>query len=108
VKETLDFLVKKRASFDVPIYDFKTKTNKKTMKIKAADVVIFEGILSLQDKDIRDMADIKIFIDVPDDERLIRRIIRDIKSRGSDILNTVEMWRQNVIKMHHEFVEPHK
>jgi uridine kinase len=91
IRETLDFLVKKRASFNIPIYDFKTRTNNKTKKVNAADVVILEGILALQDKDIREMADIKIYIDVPDDERLIRRILRDMNTRGADVLKTVKM-----------------
>jgi uridine kinase len=60
-----------------------------TKLIKPVDVLIFEGILALYDENIKDMANIKIYIDVPDDERLIRRLKRDLKSRGSDVDKTI-------------------
>jgi uridine kinase len=74
----------------MPIYDFKTKTANKTKKVKKADVIILEGILSLYNEDIKNLADIKIYIDVPDDERLIRRILRDQAHRGTNINETIK------------------
>jgi uridine kinase len=66
----------------LPIYDYKTSQRTKQVKvIKPVDVVIFEGILSLYDQDINDLADIKIFVDTPADERFIRRLLRDKKER---------------------------
>jgi uridine kinase len=67
----------------IPIYDFsKSERTDKTKIVKPTDVVIFEGILSLYDPRINSLADIKIFVDTPDDERFIRRLLRDKKERG--------------------------
>jgi uridine kinase len=67
----------------LPIYDYKTSQRTKQVKvIKPVDVVIFEGILSLYDQSINDLADIKIFVDTPADERFIRRLLRDKKERS--------------------------
>lgn len=66
-----------------PLYDFKTHTRKKeTETIKPTKVIILEGILSLYDKRIRDLADIKIFVECDDDMRFIRRLKRDMNERG--------------------------
>ncbi|MDR2654421.1 MAG: AAA family ATPase [Mycoplasmataceae bacterium] len=108
VREAIKFLIEEKTETKIPIYDFisQTVTEKKT--IKPADVIILEGILSLTNEDVNRYADIKLYIDVPDDERLIRRLLRDIKTRNTDIEKTIKMWRETVIDMHHEYVEPKK
>ncbi|GMO16100.1 MAG: uridine kinase [Mycoplasmoidaceae bacterium] len=107
-REAVSFLVENNTAYNMPIYDYHTRTVNSTVKVKPANVIIFEGILSLYNDDIRNMADIKIFVDVPDDERLIRRVLRDQEHRGADLVQTVKMWRETVIKMHQKYVEPTK
>jgi len=68
---------------NLPIYDYtKSERSNKTILAQPTDVIILEGIRTLYDKKVRDLADIKIFVDTPDDERFIRRLIRDKKERG--------------------------
>jgi uridine kinase len=68
---------------DLPIYNYKeSKREKEVETVEPTDVVILEGILSLYDAKIRELANIKIFVDTPDDERFIRRLIRDKKERN--------------------------
>jgi uridine kinase len=73
----------------MPVYNFKKQKVDRHVKVPSADVIIFEGILSLYNDDIRELADMKIFVEVPDDERLIRRILRDQKARGTNINATI-------------------
>jgi uridine kinase len=73
----------------MPVYNFKKRKVDRYIKVPSADVIIFEGILSLYNDDIKNLADMKIFVEVPDDERLIRRILRDQKTRGTSIIDTV-------------------
>jgi uridine kinase len=80
-----DLLMKllKKESIQMPVYDFtKSERTDKVEPIHPTDVVIFEGILSLYDARINELADIKIFVDTPDDERFIRRLLRDKNERG--------------------------
>jgi uridine kinase len=80
-----DLLIKllKQETVQIPIYDFaKSERTSQTETIHPTDVVIFEGILSLYDPRINEMADIKIFVDTPDDERFIRRLLRDKNERA--------------------------
>jgi uridine kinase len=88
-REAANLLVERATSYSMPVYNFKKQKIDKYTKIPSADVIIFEGILSLYNEDIKNLADIKIFVEVPDDERLIRRILRDRKTRGTDIVSTV-------------------
>jgi uridine kinase len=79
------FLIKllRKETVYIPIYDFtKSERSDKTEIINSTDVIIFEGILSLYDQRINELADIKIFVDTPDDERFIRRLLRDKNERG--------------------------
>jgi len=71
-------------------------------------VVIVEGILVLGEPALRDRMDIKIYVDAPDDVRLIRRIQRDLHERGRDIENVIQQYKRTVRPMHLEFVEPSK
>jgi uridine kinase len=80
-----DLLTKllKRETIHIPIYDFtKSERTDQTDTLNPTDIVIFEGILSLYDQRINELADIKIFVDTPDDERFIRRLLRDKNERG--------------------------
>ena len=65
-----------------------------------------EGILLLADKRIRDLLDIKIYVEADADERILRRIVRDVKERGRDIDNIVEQYLTTVKPMHYLYVEP--
>ncbi|MDR2829400.1 MAG: AAA family ATPase [Mycoplasmataceae bacterium] len=107
-REAANLLVEQARSYNMPVYNFKKRKVDRYIKVPSADVIIFEGILSLYNDDIKNLADMKIFVEVPDDERLIRRILRDQKTRGTSIIDTVTAWRNSVIKMHQKYVEPTK
>ena len=91
---------------EIPIYDFNTHTRTdKTHKINNHHIIVLEGILSLFDKSIRDMMDIKLYVDTPDDIRIIRRIKRDINKRGRTFESVIEQYYSTVRPMHEQFVE---
>ena len=94
-------------SIEVPTYDFTThsRSEKKTI-VHPKKVIILEGILLLAVPEIRDLIDIKIFVDVEDDVRLFRRIKRDIEERGRTISNIEKQYFSTVKPMHQEFVAP--
>ncbi|MFV9510959.1 uridine kinase [Tepidibacillus sp. LV47] len=92
-----------------PIYDFTIHTRKKeTVKVLPKEVIIVEGILVLEDKRLRDLMDIKLFVDTDADERFIRRLVRDIRERGRTMESVVEQYLSVVRPMHLQFVEPTK
>ena len=92
-----------------PIYDFE-KHNRKDEKIKVQprDIIIVEGILILQEKDIRDLLDIKIYVDTDADVRIIRRLVRDMKERGRSVESVINQYLNVVRPMHMQFIEPSK
>ncbi len=93
----------------MPVYSFHDYTRKEqTEKVNPADVIILEGILVLEEKAIRDMLDIKIYIDTDSDECFIRRLIRDTKERGRSLPSVVEQYLNRVKPMFLQFVEPSK
>lgn len=99
----------KGKSIEKPIYDFTVHNrSKETEIIEPCDVIILEGLFVLEEKSIRDLLDIKIFVDTPSDIRIIRRILRDVKERKRDLDNIVEQYINTVRVMHEEFVEPSK
>jgi uridine kinase len=69
-------------------------------------VILLEGILVLADKQIRDLLDVKIYVEADADERILRRVIRDVKERGRDIEGVVEQYLTTVKPMHYLYVEP--
>ena len=93
----------------VPIYDFAhhSRTNQ-TFTVAPHRVIMVEGILIFTDKALRDLFDIKIFVDTDADERLIRRIRRDIMERGRSVESVMQQYMRTVKPMHLEFVEPSK
>ena len=92
-----------------PVYDYSVHNRTdSTIEIKPADVIIIEGILVLYDKRLSDMMDIKIFVDADADERILRRVIRDVKERGRDVEGIAMQYLTTVKPMHYAFVEPTK
>jgi len=92
-----------------PIYDYKLHTrSQNTVRLMPKDVIILEGILVLDDKRLRNLMDIKIFVDTDADVRILRRIERDIKERGRTLESVIEQYLTVVRPMHMQFVEPSK
>ena len=92
-----------------PIYSFKTHNRTKdTIKTQPRKVVIIEGILIFNSKKLLDLFDIKIFVHADADERLIRRVRRDIKERGRDIDEVLDRYKDTLKPMHQQFIEPTK
>lgn len=94
---------------ECPTYDFKVHTRSNLTKhIKPTKVIILEGILILEDPRIRDLADIKIFVESDDDIRFIRRLLRDINERGRSMENVIDQYLTTVKPMYHSFIKPTK
>lgn len=96
-------------SVECPIYDYsKHNRSEKFVKVEPKKVILVEGILVFADERLRDMFDIKIFVEADADERILRRVIRDVKDRGRDIEGVVEQYLTTVKPMHYLYVEPTK
>ncbi|MBO4725863.1 MAG: uridine kinase [Firmicutes bacterium] len=94
---------------EVPIYDYTIHNrSKKTMTIKPSKVIVVEGILIFENKQLRDMCDIKVFVDADADIRIIRRITRDAQERGRSLESVINQYMDTVKPMHEQFVEPSK
>lgn len=94
---------------EVPVYDFKTHTRStRVERIYSAPIVIAEGILVLHYPEVRALCDYSIFLDVSEQERLSRRIARDVRERGRTERSVLEQWTTNVQPMHATFCEPSK
>ena len=94
---------------DIPVYDFKIHTRTEaTVRVHPSPVVIVDGILTFHDKRLRDIFDIRIFVDADADERILRRLTRDVRERGRDIDGVVEQYLTTVKPMHGIYVEPTK
>ena len=96
-------------SIDCPVYDYSihNRTDRK-IHIHPAEVIIVEGILVLYDERLKNMMDIKIYVDADADERILRRVIRDVKERGRDVEGIAKQYLTTVKPMHYIFVEPTK
>jgi uridine kinase len=102
-------LLKKGQKIEQPIYSYLTCTRaKETIPIYPCKVVIVEGILVLTNKELREMLDLKVFVDADADDRLIRVINRDIVERGRSVNKVMERYEQTVKPMHVQFIEPTK
>ncbi|MDC4163416.1 uridine kinase [Mycoplasma sp. T363T] len=102
--------LKNNKSIKMPIYDYKNYTRKSDdyMIINPADIILYEGILSLYDDKILELVTFKLFIDTPSDERLARRIERDCLERSRDIKQVLYQWRNQVRIMHRKYVQKQK
>lgn len=101
--------LKEGKAIDRPIYDFKTHSRKnEKIKINSSRIVIVEGILIFAVKEIRDLFDVKIFVDTDADEMLLRRIERDISERGRSFESVKNQYLTTVKPMYLEFCEPSK
>lgn len=93
----------------IPVYDFSTHSRKKqTILIEPHPILIVEGILLFADKKLRELFDIKIFVDTDPDIRFIRRLQRDITERGRTTESVIQRYLSTVRPMHLDFVEPSK
>jgi len=93
----------------LPIYDFKTHSRTmKTILVEPQPVILVDGILIFAESQLREMFDVKIFVDTADDLRFIRRLQRDISERGRTVNSVIAQYQQTVRPMHMEFVEPSK
>lgn len=92
-----------------PVYDYTVHNrSNQTLLIKSAPVILLEGILLLSDERIRDLLDIKIFVDTDADVRILRHIMRDVKERKRSLESVVEQYLTTVKPMHEMYVEPSK
>ena len=102
-------LLKSGMPSELPIYDFSSHIRTgKTERVEVKPVILLEGILILAIPNVRELLDIKIFVDTDADLRFIRRLNRDIAERGRSVENVVEQYQATVRPMHLEFVEPSK
>jgi len=98
-----------RQPIEKPVYDYVQHTRaQEVIHVEPVDVIILEGILVLEDADLRDLMDIKLFVDTDSDLRIIRRIMRDIKERGRTTDSVIDQYLSAVRPMHNLFIEPTK
>lgn len=94
-------------AIDCPVYDYSQHNRSdKTIHIEPKKIFVVEGILLLADPRTRELLDIKIYVEADADERILRRVVRDVKERGRDIDNIVEQYLTTVKPMHYLYVEP--
>jgi uridine kinase len=94
---------------DVPIYDFSTHSRRtETLHIEPRPILLIEGILIFAEPALRDLCDVRVFVDIDADIRLIRRLKRDIVERGRSVESIMHQYLESVRPMHLEFVEPSK
>jgi uridine kinase len=92
-----------------PVYSFVEHTRlDETVEVKPTKVIILEGILIFENKELCDLMDIKVFVDTDGDVRIIRRLLRDVKERGRDLDSVINQYLGTVKPMHEEFVDPSK
>lgn len=102
-------MLKAGQAVDCPVYDYSQHNRSdKIQHIEPKKIILVEGILLLADPRVRDLIDIKIFVEADADERILRRIVRDVKERGRDLDNIVEQYLTTVKPMHYMYVEPTK
>ena len=94
-------------SVQCPVYDFSQHNrSKEFVEIKPSSIILLEGILILADERLRELMDIKVFVDADADERILRRVRRDMVERGRDIDNIMEQYLTTVKPMHYMYIEP--
>lgn len=99
--------LKEGESIQCPTYDY-SKHNRKeeVLEVKPNRIVVVEGILALQNPELRDLFDIKIYVEADADERILRRVSRDVKERGRDLDGIIDQYLTTVKPMHYIYVEP--
>lgn len=96
-------------SIDKPIYDFSAHNRaKETVRVEPRSIIIVEGILVLEDIRLRELLDIKVYVDTDADIRILRRLVRDINERGRTVDSVVNQYLEVVRPMHLQFTEPTK
>jgi len=102
-------LLRQGQAIDCPVYDF-TQHNRssETIRLVPRKVIIVEGILIFENKELRDLMDIRIFVDTDADVRLCRRILRDVEERGRSLESVLSQYQNTVKPMHEQYVEPSK
>lgn len=99
--------LKEGQAIQCPVYDYSQHNRSKEVAVvEPKRVILLEGILVLADPALRELLDIKIFVEADADERILRRVIRDVKERGRDIEGVVEQYLTTVKPMHYLYVEP--
>ncbi|QNK57183.1 uridine kinase [Paenibacillus sp. PAMC21692] len=93
-----------------PVYDFSrhARSETETMELLPNRIVVLEGLLVLADQHVRDLLDIKVFVDTDPDVRILRRVLRDIQERGRSIQSIYDQYLETVKPMHEAFIEPSK
>lgn len=100
-------MLKAGEAVDCPVYDFAIHNRStETVRVYPSRILIVEGILVLQDQRLRDLLDIKVYVEADADERILRRAIRDIRERGRDLEGIFEQYITTVKPMHYLYVEP--
>ena len=98
-----------RRTIDKPVYDFVTHLRSgDTVRVEPSDVIVIDGILLFVDQRVRDLCDVKVFVDADADIRLIRRLRRDMRARGRPLNEIIDQYLSTVQPMHLQFVEPSK
>ena len=101
--------LKNNSSIEIPIYDYKTHTRKNDFKkISNQKIIVIEGILTFHDKRVRDILDMKIFVDTSEKVRMERRIKRDMRSRKRTYESIIHQFKSTVTPMHNKFIQPTK
>ena len=99
--------LKEGHAIQCPVYDYAAHNcSKEVVEIQPKRVILLEGILVLADPRLRDLLDIKVFVEADADERILRRVIRDVKERGRDLEGVVDQYLTTVKPMHYLYVEP--
>lgn len=102
-------VLKSGKSIEAPLYDFKKSVRlKKTVTVKPSRVVLFEGIFSLYDEDIRKLCDITAFLHVEADIRFIRRLHRDVEERGRSLDSVITQYYETVRPMYQKYLDPQR
>ncbi|MBQ0022168.1 MAG: uridine kinase [Prevotellaceae bacterium] len=101
--------LRKGKAIEQPVYDFCSSTRlKETVHVEPCEVIIIEGIMTFYDDRLRGLMDLKVYVDVPADERLIRVILRDTVERGLTLEKIIDKYRKLIKPMHEKFIEPSK
>ncbi len=101
--------LKRGEEIDIPVYDYAIHNRSdQTVHVAPKPVIILEGILILENKELRDLMDVKVFVDTDADERLMRRIRRDTIERARSVDSVLTQYADTVKPMHEQFIEPSK